>query len=225
MQIPPLPDRLPDLATVTAPCLTWIPSPRRCNSERGRPAARRGPPARRSVDDRGSAVSLPDPLRGPRRVQHDRVAEAGHGGVGAGRRHQLRRASDAPAALQDFRDAGARSHRRAARHLVQSAVSRRRLSSPSAGRALRQARAVVARAADAEPAVRAGADRRRRRGGDGRGARRRGRGAHRPDRADLREDRHAHHQDSAGDGVPGAGAAAAGAARPAAARRPARAPA
>ena len=65
-----------------------------------------------------------------------------------------RHPSDAAPALQDLRAARPRSHRLAARHLVQPAVPQRRLPSAPARHPVRQARAHVARAADAEPAVR-----------------------------------------------------------------------
>ena len=101
-------------------------------------------------------------------------------------------------------------HRLAARDLVQPAVSQRRLPAASARHPVRQARADVARAADAEPAVRdpaAGqlttAD-----AGDAPTAGGRRDAAHRTHRPDLREDRDRHDEDAARARAPRAGAAA-----------------
>ena len=122
--------------------------------ERGRTAPRGRSPARRPLDRRRSPVPLSDALRGSRALPDHRVAEARRVGVGVGRGPQLRHPSDAAAALQDLRDAAARSDRQPARRLVQPAVPEGRLPSASARHPLRQARADVARPADAEPAVR-----------------------------------------------------------------------
>ena len=99
----------------------------------------------------------------------------------------------------------------APRGLVQSAVPRRRLPSPSTCRPVRQAGAVHARPAAPESSIRD----RPRRGADESvdgetPAPGDTEGLHRPHRADLRKDRHADDQDAADAGVPGAGAASAG---------------
>ena len=191
-----------------------------------RPAACRGSPACRSLHRRGSAVPLSDALRGPWRVQDDRLLETGHGGLNHGRRDQLRRTSDPAAALQDLRDAGARSpgalravwfnqpfladvfhpHQRVVLYgkleLSRTACSSRILNTRSSGPT------VTTRASTARLGT-----------GRHRGP------AHRPHRADLRKDRHADDQDAAGAGVSGAGAASAGTAGSSPRRRPpARAP-
>ena len=134
--------------------------------------------------------------------------------VGARRSAQLRHPSDAPAALQDLRDAAARPDRQPARRLVQPAVPERRLPSAPARHPLRQARADVARPADAGPAVRDSRRRarpRRRRRTDAGDAD--GDGSHRTDRSRLREDRAADREDAADAGAPGAAGHAGGSCR------------
>ena len=140
----PAPSSAPIVPLATGPSAPeWIPSRRRFNTSK---ASARGVPRISSVSVSPPSricCALSDALRGPWRVQDDRLLETGHGGLNHGRRDQLRRPSDPAAALQDLRDAGARSHWRAPRGLVQSAVPRRRLPSPSTCRPVRQAGAVL----------------------------------------------------------------------------------